>query len=86
MSLKDRLTADFKEALKALEKQDGKALKLNEALAFASGIGFAGRMRIEEAAAGGWLRGLADSHIPSNKSVPSLMLPVNAFARLKPRL
>ena len=37
----------LKEALKALEKQDGKALKLNEALAFASGIGFAGRMHIE---------------------------------------
>lgn len=48
----------LKEALKALEKQDGKTLKVNEALAFASGIGFAGRMHIEEAAMGGWLRGL----------------------------
>lgn len=48
----------LKEALRALEKQDGRSLTLNEAVAFASGIGFAGRLHIEEASAGGWLRGL----------------------------
>lgn len=48
----------LKEALKALEKLDGKKLKLNEAIAFASGIGFASRMSIEGASSSGWLRGL----------------------------
>ena len=48
----------LKEALKALEKQNGRTVPLNEALAFASGIGFSGRLRIDAADSGGWLRGL----------------------------
>ena len=69
----------LKEALKALEKQDGKALKLNEALAFASGIGFAGRMRIEEAAAGGWLRGLVSRLKAAGEGVLDVSDTINGF-------
>lgn len=51
----------LKEALRVLERQDGRKVSVNEALAFASGIGFAGRLQIEELAAHGWLRGLIHS-------------------------
>ena len=51
----------LKEALKVLERQDGQKVSVNEALAFASGIGFAGRLQIEDLAAHGWLRGLIHS-------------------------
>ena len=51
----------LKEALKVLERQDGRKVSVNEALAFASGIGFAGRLHIEDLAAHGWLRGLVHS-------------------------
>lgn len=48
----------LKEALRALEKSEGKDLKTNEAMSFAMGIGAFGRMEIEEVRAHGWLRGL----------------------------
>lgn len=48
----------LKEALRALEKNEGKDLKTNEAISFAMGIGAFGRMEIEEVRAHGWLRGL----------------------------
>ena len=48
----------LKEALRALEKNEGKDLKTNEAMSFAMGIGAFGRMEIEEVRAHGWLRGL----------------------------
>lgn len=51
----------LKEALRVLERQNGQKISVNEALAFASGIGFAGRLQIEELAAHGWLRGLIHS-------------------------
>ncbi|MBO7483473.1 MAG: DEAD/DEAH box helicase family protein [Kiritimatiellae bacterium] len=48
----------LKEALRALERQDGRTLTANEALSFASGIGRAGRLDVAAARAHGWLRGL----------------------------
>ena len=48
----------LKEALRALEKSEGRALSAGEAVAFASGIGAVGRMEIAEARAHGWIRGL----------------------------
>ena len=50
----------LKEALRALERQNGSRLSTNQAVAFASGIGFAGRMNVSEASAHGWLRGLVN--------------------------
>ncbi len=48
----------LKEALRALEKSEGRQLSRNEAIGFASGVGAIGRMAIAEARAHGWLRGL----------------------------
>lgn len=70
----------LKEALKALEKQDGRALKVNEALAFASGIGFAGRMHIEEAALGGWLRGLVSRLKAAGGGILDFDTPIDGLA------
>ena len=50
----------LKEALRALEKSDGKKLGKNEALALALGAGALGRMEIAEIRAHGWLRGLVN--------------------------
>lgn len=48
----------LKEALRALERQDGRSLTANEALSFASGIGRAGRLDVSAVRAHGWIRGL----------------------------
>ena len=48
----------LKEALRALERSEGRELGTNEAVGFAMGIGAFGRMEIEEVRAHGWLRGL----------------------------
>lgn len=48
----------LKEALRALERAEGRVLTTNEALGFASGIGAVGRLEIARARAHGWLRGL----------------------------
>ena len=48
----------LKEALRALEKHGQAEMTVNEAVAFASGIGAFGRMELEEVRAHGWLRGL----------------------------
>jgi len=81
----------LKEALRALERQDGRNLTMNEALAFACGIGFAGRLDVEEASAHGWLRGLVnelrargeDGSIPTASSLatPGLALPLLPYQR-----
>ena len=81
----------LKEALRALERQDGRKLTVNEAVAFACGIGFAGRLDVEEASAHGWLRGLVnelrsrggDDAIPSASSLdtPGLALPLLPYQR-----
>ena len=70
----------LKEALRALERQDGRALGTSEALAFASGIGFAGRLAIREAESHGWLRGLLNELRGEDRFDPSrLALPAGAF-------
>ena len=48
----------LKEALRALERHGAPELTVNEAVAFARGIGSFGRMELEEVRAHGWLRGL----------------------------
>ena len=48
----------LREALRALERQGRAELTVNEAVAFASGLGAFGRMELEEVRAHGWLRGL----------------------------
>ena len=50
----------LKEAMRALEKQDGRRLKPSEAISFALGAGFAGRLDVAEAETHGWLRGLVN--------------------------
>ena len=50
--------AELREALRALERGDGKSLSVNEAIAFASGIGAVGSVEIASVRAHGWLRGL----------------------------
>jgi len=83
----------LKEALRALERQDGRKLTKNEAVAFACGIGFVGRLDVEEASAHGWLRGLVnelrarggdrDGSIPSASSLetPGLVIPLLPYQR-----
>ncbi|MCQ2388670.1 MAG: DEAD/DEAH box helicase [Kiritimatiellae bacterium] len=48
----------LREALKVLEKGREKKLGVAESLSWTMGLGRAGRMRVKEAAAHGWLRGL----------------------------
>ena len=50
----------LKEALRALERQDGGKLAVNEAVAFASGIGFAGSIAVAPADSGRGLRALVN--------------------------
>ena len=50
----------LKEALRALERQDGGKLTVNEAVAFASGIGFAGSIAVAPADSGKSLRALVN--------------------------
>lgn len=69
----------LKEALRALEKQDGKTLSQNEALAFASGIGFAGRMHVDQAASGGWLRSLVSRLKASGEGVLEIPDAIEGF-------
>ncbi len=70
----------LKEALRALERQDGRGLTLNEAVAFASGIGFAGRLAIEQGAAGGWLKGLVHRLKAAGKGVLKPVGRIDGFA------
>ena len=48
----------LREALRALRASSAKRMKLRDAIAFAAGIGRAGRLKVEELKAHGWLRGL----------------------------
>lgn len=50
----------LKEALRALERQDGGKLAVNEAVAFASGIGFAGSIAVAPADSGKGIRALVN--------------------------
>ena len=50
--------AELREALRALERGDGRTLSVNEAVAFASGIGAIGAVELASVRAHGWLRGL----------------------------
>ncbi len=69
----------LKEALRALERQDGRNLTLNEAVAFASGIGFAGRLSIEQSSASGWLRGLINRLKTTRSNILSPVRDIDGF-------
>ncbi|MCR5414748.1 MAG: DEAD/DEAH box helicase [Kiritimatiellae bacterium] len=60
----------LKEALRALEKNSRRELTVNAALGFACGVGAVGRLRLDEARAHGWLRGLVNE---LRRSSPSLV-------------
>ena len=62
----------LKEALRALERHGESALTLNEAVAFARGIGSFGRMELAAVRAHGWLRGLLNELKNSPASKPSV--------------
>jgi len=50
----------LKEALRVLERQSERRVSVNEAVAFAAGVGAAGALDVAEARAHGWLRGLVN--------------------------
>lgn len=72
----------LKEALRALERQDGRGLAGNEAIAFASGIGAAGRLDVAAAKAHGWLRGLLNELRQASGGAPAVSVssPIPGFA------
>ncbi len=76
----------LREALKVLEKGREKKLGLSESLAWAMGLGRAGRMRVKEVAAHGWLRGLlnelrGDEKFKLLKPPPGLKAKLRGYQR-----
>ena len=71
--------AILREALKALEK-GASGLSRARALAFARGIGSFGRLEIESASAGGWLRGLVERLSAAGEDALPAKLPLEGTA------
>ena len=81
----------LKEALRALEKSEGRELTTNEAIGFASGIGAVGHLAVEEVRAHGWLRGLINElraqmaggqgALPSLVAIPGLAGELRPYQR-----
>lgn len=69
----------LREALRALEKRDGRALGVNGAVAFASGLGSAGRLALERVRAHGWLRGLLNELRGDERFSPSRFVVPDRF-------
>ena len=71
----------LKEALRVLERQDGRDLTRNEAVAFACGAGSCGSFDVAEAAAHGWLRGLVNELKMSGERVDVEDVPLKDILR-----
>ena len=73
----------LREALRALRASNAKKMKLRDAIAFASGIGRAGRLKVEELKAHGWLRGLINE-LRGEDAFSAVPVPAGFHGELRP--
>ncbi len=73
----------LREALRALRASNAKKMKLRDALAFAAGMGRAGRLKVEELKAHGWLRGLINE-LKGEEAFSMAPVPAGFHGELRP--
>jgi len=73
----------LREALKALRASNAKKMKLRDAIAFAAGMGRAGRLKVEELKAHGWLRGLVNE-LKGEDAFSMVPVPAGFHGELRP--
>ena len=73
----------LREALKALRASNAKKMKLRDAIAFSAGIGRAGRLKVEELKAHGWLRGLINE-LKGEEAFAMMPVPAGFHGELRP--
>ena len=73
----------LKEALRALRQEGARKLRLRDVLAFAAGVGRAGRLKVDELKAHGWLRGLLNE-LRGDEAFAELPAPAGFHGTLRP--
>ena len=73
----------LREALRALRASNAKKMKLRDAIGFAAGIGRAGRLKVEELKAHGWLRGLINE-LKGDDAFSMVPVPAGLHGKLRP--